>query len=79
MGKDGKLQTLNGKQLCQRVKRVERVCLLLGISTLLLAIVEIRQFSTVGQIIGSFEFLLEQLDLISQQIDAITQGVQSLH
>lgn len=63
----------------QRMKRTERTCLLLGISVLLLAVAEIRQIFTVGEIIGTFEFLTEQLDLIGQKVDGIAQCIQGLH
>lgn len=66
-------------RICNKVKRMERTCLLLGISVLLLAVAEIRQIFTVGEIIGTFEFLTEQLDLIGQQVDAIAQCIQGLH
>lgn len=66
-------------RIYRRVKRTERVCLLLGISVLLLAVSEIRQAFTIEEIVGTFRFLTDQLGIISQQVDAIAQCIQSLH
>lgn len=61
-----------------RIKRLERTCLILSISILLLAVFSIRLLRTVSGIAGTFESLTEQLDFIRQMVDAIRQGVQSL-
>lgn len=66
-------------RVCQRVKRLERTCLLLGISVLLLAVSEIRQAFAIEDIVGTFGFLTEKLGLISQKVDAIAQCIQGLH
>ena len=66
-------------RLCQRVKITERTCLLLGIGVLLLAFSEIRQAFTIEEIVGTFDFLTEQLNLICQQVDAIAQCIRNLH
>ena len=66
-------------RIYRRVKRTERVCLLLGISVLLLAVSEIRQAFTIEEIVGTFRFLTDQLGIISQQVDATAQCIQSLH
>lgn len=66
-------------RICQMVKRTKRTCLLLGISVLLLAVAEISHALTLEEIVGTFEFLTEQLDLIGQKVDGIAQGLQSLH
>lgn len=59
-----------------RIKRLERTCLILSISVLLLAFFSIRLVGTVSEIAGTFEFLTEQLDFIGQKVDAIRQGIQ---
>lgn len=61
-----------------RIKRLERTCLILSISVLLLAVFSIRLVGTVSEIAGTFEFLTEQLDFIGQKVDAIRQGIQSI-
>jgi len=62
--------------LQRRVKRMERVYLILCVAVLLLAIFGVWLAVTAGRIVGTFEFLTEQLDLISQQVDAVRQGIQ---
>lgn len=54
-----------------RIKRLERTCLILSISILLLAVFSIRLLRTVSGIAGTFESLMEQLDFIRQMVDAI--------
>ena len=62
----------------RRVRRLERICLILCITVLLIGISGIRLAGTVGKIVGIFELITEQLDLISQKVDAVRQGVQSI-
>ena len=61
-----------------RIKRLERTCLILSISVLLLAVFSIRMVGTVSEIAVTFEILTEQLDLIRQKVDAIRQGIQGI-
>lgn len=61
-----------------RIKRLERVCLILSISVVLLAVFGIGLVRTVSEIAGTFEFLTEQLNFIGQKVDAIRQGIQSI-
>ena len=64
--------------LQRRVKRLERICLILCILILLLFFFGVNLAGTVGRIVGTFQYLTEQLDLICQKVDAIHQGVRGL-
>lgn len=64
--------------LQRRVRRLERICLILCIAVLLLGISGIRLAGTVGKIVGIFELITEQLNFIGQQVDAVRQGIQGI-
>ena len=64
--------------LQRRVKRLERICLILCIVVVLLGISGIHLAGTVGRIVGIFELIAEQLNFIGQQVDAVRQGIQSI-
>lgn len=67
-----------GVELQRRVKRLERICLILCIAVILLALSGIRLTGTVGKIVGIFELITEQLNFIGQQVDAVRQGIQGI-
>lgn len=62
--------------LQRRVKRLERICLILCIVVILLGLAGIRLAWTVGKIVGISELITEQLYLIGQQVDVIRQLIQ---
>lgn len=64
--------------LQRRVRRLERIVLILCIATILLGLAGIRLVVVVGKIIGIFEFILEQLNFIGQQVDTVRQGIQGI-
>lgn len=64
--------------LQRRVKRLERICLILCIAVILLALAGIRMSGTIGRIVRIFELITEQLNFIGQQVDTARQGIQGI-
>lgn len=64
--------------LHRRVRRLERIVLILCVGTILLGISGIRLAWTVEKTVGIFELITEQLNFIGQQVDAVRQGIQGV-
>lgn len=60
------------------MKRTERGSLILGISVLLLAIFSIRLAIQFQDVVNVLSLISERLNLISKQVDAVRQCVQSI-
>ena len=65
------------QELADRIRRLERICLILCAAVLLLAFFGIKLAGTTWDIVGTFDFLTEQLNLIGQKVDVIRQGMQT--
>lgn len=65
-------------EIQRRVRKLERITLILCIATVLLGLAGIRLAVVVGKTVGIFEFILEQLNFIGQQVDAVRQGIQGI-
>lgn len=65
-------------EIQRRVRRLERIVLILCVATILLGLTGIRLAWIVGRIVSIFDLITEQLNLIGQQVDAIRQGVQGI-
>lgn len=72
-----KAAKMTQQQLADRIRRLERICLILCAAVLLLAFFGIRLAGTTWDIVGTFDFLTEQLNLIGQKVDVIRQGLQT--
>ncbi len=53
-------------EIQRRVRKLERIALILCITTILLGLAGIHLVVVVGKIVGIFEFILEQLNFIGQ-------------
>lgn len=67
-----------GVEIQRRVRRLERIVLILCVATILLGLAGIRLAGVFGKTVEIFDFITEQLNLIGQQVDAIRQGVQGI-
>lgn len=76
--KDQSNKKITEYEATQRIKRLERVCLVLCISFLLLALFSIKLAGTTWDIVGVFDFLTEQINLIGEKVDAIRNSLQGI-
>lgn len=65
------------QELADRIRHLERICLILCVVVLLLAFFGIKLAGTTWDIVRTFDFLTEQLNLIGQKVDVIRQGLQT--
>lgn len=64
MGLTGQEKPSEEERLLRRVKRLERICLILCIDVILLSLSGIHLAGTIGRAIGSFNLITEQLNFI---------------
>lgn len=63
----------------QRIKRLERVCVVLSISVLLLGIIWICIALDFRKVVNVLVFITDRVDYIRQQMEAILEIVQNTH
>lgn len=62
----------------RRIKRLERICFVLSITILLVAIFGIGVSIRFCEVVGVLDFLTQRIDLIREQVDAISQCIQGI-
>lgn len=58
-----------------KIRRLERVVLVLCLIVLFLAVLGIGLAGTVSRLVMTFQFITEQVQFIIEQIDAIREGI----
>lgn len=61
----------------KRIQRLEKVCIVLCVAVILLALSVVHLTGTVSRVVGIFQLLTEQISFITQQIDTIYAQILS--
>lgn len=64
--------------LTRRVRRLERICVALLLSVLLLGFSTIRLARTVNNTLYAFEIIVDRLELLTVQVDAAREKIDGI-